>query len=139
MPTPQSKIIIDTNLWISYLLTKDVSRLDKIIAGSKLTLVFSEELINEFVEVTQRKKFVKYFPLDDVEKLLIKIKKRAIFISVVSKVSICRDVKDNFLLALALDSNATHLLTGDKDLLVLKKYGNTKILTLTDYISETGL
>jgi len=135
MRTQKNRVIIDTNLWISFLLTKDFSTFDNIIARNKLTLIFSQELVDEFVEVTQRDKFRKYFPLKDVENLLLKIKNRAIFITVTSDVSICRDVKDNFLLALAMDSNATHLITGDKDLLVLEKFGSTKILTMNEYLT----
>lgn len=134
MRTQKNRVIIDTNLWISFLLTKDFSTFDNIIAHNKLTLIFSQELVDEFVEVTQRDKFRKYFPLKDVENLLLKIKNRALFINVISNVSICRDIKDNFLLALAMDSNATHLITGDKDLLVLKKFGNTEILTMNEYL-----
>jgi len=136
MRIQKNKVIIDTNLWINFLLTKDFSRFDRIIASNKLTLIFSQELVDEFVEVTQRDRFRKYFALEDVENLLIKIRNRAIFITVTSEVTACRDVKDNFLLALAIDSKATHLITGDKDLLVLEKYGNTKILTINEYLTD---
>jgi len=139
MRVPQNRVIIDTNLWISFLLTSDLSKFDSILANNKITLIFSQELVEEFVEVTQRNKFKKYFALDDVENLLIKMRSRALFISVKSKVEVCRDVKDNFLLALALDSKATHLITGDKDLLVLKNYGNTKIVTMNEYLTETNI
>ncbi len=76
----KDRVIIDTNLWISFLLTKNFTKLDTIISDKKLILLFSQELIDEIVEVTQRKKFRKYFPLDDVESLMIKIKSRAEFI-----------------------------------------------------------
>jgi len=135
----KNKIIVDTNLWISFLLTIDLSILDTILVNNKITLLFSEELIEEFVEVTQRIKFRKYFALDEVEELLIKMRSRALFVSVKSRVEVCRDVKDNFLLALAVDGKATHLITGDKDLLVLRMYGNTKILTINEYVSETKI
>jgi predicted nucleic acid-binding protein len=49
-------------------------------------------------------------------------------------VDVCRDPKDNFLLALAVDSGADFLLTGDKDLLVLKIYNNTIITTIGDFL-----
>jgi putative PIN family toxin of toxin-antitoxin system len=136
MRIQKNKVIIDTNLWINFLLTKDLSRFDRIIAVNKLTLIFSQELVDEFVEVTQRDRFRKYFALEDVENLLIKIRHRATFVTVTSEVTACRDVKDNFLLALAIDSKATHLITGDKDLLVLQKYGNTKILTINEYLTD---
>ena len=57
MENPKNKVIIDTNLWISFLLTKDLSIFDKIIAVNKLTLIFIQELVDEFVEVSQRSKF----------------------------------------------------------------------------------
>ena len=72
MPKPKDRVIIDTNLWLSFLLTKDLSKFDSIIANSEVTLIFSQELVDEIVEVTQRVKFRKYFKLDDVESLLLK-------------------------------------------------------------------
>ena len=134
MPKQKDRVIIDTNLWISFLLTKDFSKFDSIIADNQITILFSEELIDEILEVTQRVKFRKYFKLDDFESFLLKIKLRSAFIDVISVINKCRDSKDNFLLSLAIDGNATHLLTGDKDLLILKKFGQTKILTITEYL-----
>ena len=136
MPKPKDRVIIDTNLWLSFLLTKDLSKFDTIIANSEVTLIFSQELVDEIVEVTQRIKFRRYFKLDDVESLLLKLKARAIYINVTSEVLACRDSKDNFLLALSIDGNATHLLTGDKDLLILKKFGKTRILSVTEYLDK---
>ncbi|MBC7510057.1 MAG: putative toxin-antitoxin system toxin component, PIN family [Ferruginibacter sp.] len=74
----------------------------------------------EIVEVTQRCKFRKYFDVDDVESLLLKIKVRSIFIDVTIQINVCRNSKDNFLLFLSADGNATQLLTGDRDLLIIK-------------------
>ncbi len=71
------------------------------------------------MEVTQRSKFRKYFAFDDIESLLLKIRTRAIFVDVTSRTTACRYPKDNFLLSLAVDSKATHLITGDKHLLIL--------------------
>lgn len=76
--------------------------------------------MNEFVEVAQRPKFKNYFSVAALEFLLEQINLRAVFIEVKSEIAICRDPKDNFLLALSSDGNATHLITGDKDLLDLK-------------------
>jgi putative PIN family toxin of toxin-antitoxin system len=135
MAKQRDRIIIDTNLWISFLLTKDLSKLDSIIDTRKAVLIFSQELLDELIEVTQRKKFIKYFDPDDVANLLSMIRSRADLVEVESIVASCRDLKDNFLLSLALDARATHLITGDKDLLVLEKFGKTKILTIADYLS----
>jgi len=45
-------------------------------------------------------------------------------------VSECRESKYNILLNLVIDSKADYLATGDKDLLVLKRIGKTRIITL---------
>jgi predicted nucleic acid-binding protein len=42
-------------------------------------------------------------------------------------------------LALAKDGKADYLLTGDKDLLDLEKFGRTKIKTIINFISEVKL
>lgn len=61
------------------------------------------------------------------------------FIKVKSKVNICRDSKDDFLLALAIDGKADFLITGDKDLLVLAKIENTRIITMSEYLEKNIL
>ncbi len=136
MPKQKDRVIIDTNLWISFLLTRDFSKFDSIIADNEITLLFSEELVNEIIEVTQRIKFRKYFKLDEVESLMLMIKTRALLVDVTSEIHKCRDPKDNFLLSLSMDGNATHLLTGDKDLLILKRFGQTKIIKIAEYLGE---
>jgi uncharacterized protein len=133
MLKPIDRLVIDTNLWISYLLTKDLAKLNSIIANNEIELIISQELIDEIIEVTQRPKFKKYFDLDDVELLIKLLIDKALFINTKSQVNICRDPKDNFLLALAKDGKATHLLTGDKDLLVLEKFEKIKIIKISDY------
>ena len=42
----------------------------------------------------------------------------------------CRDANDDFLLSIAVDSQADYLVTGDKDLLSLVSIQNTKIITI---------
>ncbi len=48
----------------------------------------------------------------------------------------CRDIKDNFLLNLAIDSNADYLVTGDSDLLELKSIRDTRIVTISQLKDE---
>ena len=135
MPKLKDRVIIDTNLWISFLINNDYFKLDKTLSDKLATLLYSQELIDEFIEVAQRPKFRRYFSADDLQALLLAMSDRAIFIDVSSTVTVCRDEKDNFLLALAKDGKASHLITGDKDLLVLKRFGKTKILTITEYLT----
>lgn len=135
MPKIKDRVIIHTNLWISFLLTKDLYKLDKIFSGESIVLLFSQELLDEFIEVASRPKFKKYFTFTVLENLLQQIRLQGEFIHVTSIIDICRDTKDNFLLSLAKDGGADYLLTGDNDLLILKKMGKTKILTFTEYTS----
>lgn len=135
MPQKKGRIIIDTNLWISFLLTNDYSKLDKLFSDESIVLLFSEELLEEFIEVAGRPKFKKYFSIRHLESLLGQIRLQGEFISVTSAINLCRDPKDNFLLSLAKDGQADFLITGDNDLLVLKKIDKTKILTFTEYLS----
>jgi hypothetical protein len=136
MPKKVDRVSIDTNLWISFLLTGNYSRLDILFADNQLTLLFSQELLEEFIEVSQRPKFKNYFDIADLQLLVLQIKERAEFIQVETTVTVCRDPKDNFLLALAQDGKATHLITGDKDLLDVKTFGETKILTIAEYLEK---
>ena len=134
MPKQKDRIIIDTNLWLSFLITKDNSGLDRIFSEDLATLLYSQELIDEFITVARRPKFRKYFSPEDLQNLLLSMSRRSVFIEATTYIDICRDPKDNFLLALAKDGKASHLLTGDKDLLDLKKFEKTKILTIKQYL-----
>jgi len=136
MPNTKHRAIFDTNIWVSFLLTNDFSKIDQLFKDNKLTLLFSQELLDEFLEVAQRPKFTKYFSTTDLQNLISKIRTKAEFVLVTSTFELCRDHKDNFLLALANDGRASHLITGDKDLLVLEKLNKTEILTMTDYFAQ---
>jgi putative PIN family toxin of toxin-antitoxin system len=136
MPNSPIRLIIDTNLWISFLITKDYSKLNSLLLSGRIILIFSSELLEEFVNVSQRPKLQKYFSQSDIQLLTELIDSYAEFVSVKTNVAICRDEKDNFLLSLAVDSNASYLLTGDKDLLELKSIEETSILTITDFFNQ---
>ncbi len=130
------KVILDTNLWISFLISKDFSFLDHFIEKDKIKLIFSEELFSEFLSVAKRSKFKKYFTAKDIKHLALIINKYGILVNVKTDINKCRDRKDNFLLNLAVDGNADYLATGDGDLLEVKTIGKTKILTINELIDE---
>ena len=134
MQNKVTRIIIDTNIWISFLITKDFTKLDEIIFSKQGTLIFSQELLDEFLEVVKRPKFKRFFSSSDIELILENIETYADFIHIITKTEKCRDPKDNFLLSLSIDGNADFLLTGDKDLLELKNVGKTSIMTISDFL-----
>jgi hypothetical protein len=127
------RVIIDTNLWISFLISKDFEFLDKFIIDRQISLIFCDELLTEFVDVIRRPRLKPYFSDHDIEMIIDFIFQYSDFFEISSVVDICRDKKDNFLLALSKDSMADYLLTGDKDLISLQEFGNTKIITLATF------
>jgi len=131
------RIILDTNLWISYLINKRLSQIDELIFDDRLTILFSEESLQEFIEVTNRLKFEKYFSKEDVINLLLLFDFYGELVEIKSNIEICRDPKDNFLLNLAVDGNADYLITGDKDLLEIGKIDQTSILTFKEFVEKT--
>jgi putative PIN family toxin of toxin-antitoxin system len=135
MPKTQTpKIIIDTNLWISFLIGKSFTNLKSLIVEKQIEIIISEQLLTEIRTVTQRPKLTKYFPQQKVKDFLEFLTSIAIKIEITSNVTLCRDPKDNFLLALAKDSKADYLLTGDRDLLILNRFENTEFLKYIDFI-----
>ncbi len=136
MQNKVSRIIIDTNLWISFLITRDFTKLDEIIFSRQGILVFSQELLDEFLSVAKRPKLRRFFSVSDIEEIIETIDEYADFVKVQTKIEVCRDPKDNFLLSLSVDGNADFLLTGDKDLLDLIKFGETTIITISEFLKK---
>lgn len=137
MPKSKSlRLVIDTNLWISFLISDRQRRLDSLLYLEKIRLLFSAELLDEIYTTITKPKLKKYFSANAMEEMLLNLETYIELIEVKSTVKVCRDIKDNFLLALSKDGKADYLLTGDKDLLDLAKYGKTKILTISKFMEE---
>jgi len=132
----KTKVIIDTNLWVSFLISRRFEKLDFLFSSRKICLLFSERSFSEFINVVRREKFRKYFSKDDIDELSIKMKNVAKIVQTTSVQTQCRDPKDNFLLELAVDGRADYLITGDKDLLELKTVDKTKIVKIEDFFRE---
>lgn len=133
---PKSKhqrIILDTNLWVSFIISNELRYLETLLFENRVRLLFSNELIQELKSTIGKPKLRKYFPDNSLEKMLNAFEPYVDFIHVKSKVDICRDPKDNFLLELAKDGKADYLLTGDMDLLEIKKFKQTEIVTFRNY------
>ncbi|MBI5916775.1 MAG: putative toxin-antitoxin system toxin component, PIN family [Bacteroidetes bacterium] len=122
------KVIIDTNLWLNFLITSRLVDLDPFFKDERILLVFSQELLEEFDEVARRPKFRRYFSEAQIDALLTQFEVYGTLILVASEVQVCRDPKDNFLLALAQDCQANFLVTKDDDLLILGSFGKTQIV-----------
>ena len=139
MPSQKpSKVIIDTNIWISFLIGKELQDLKDWIANEKVKIISTDQLINEIRLVTSRDKLKKYFNQDKVSDLISLLDILADKVKIKKIDKICRDPKDDFLLALAKESRANYLITGDKDLLDIRVYGRTKIVTVRQFKEKIG-
>ena len=92
------RVVIDTNIWISYLVGGLLQGLDEKILSKEVKVVVSEELLKELSEVSKRPKFNKIFTAERVKELFSLLDSYAIVVYPSQKVNICRDPKDNFLL-----------------------------------------
>ena len=131
------KIIIDTNLWVSFIISNKLTLLDRLLFSQKARLLFSKELVDEIASTITKPKLRRYFAGNGLEEMLTTLEPFIDLIEAQTSVSICRDPKDNFLLDLAQDGRADYLLTGDKDLLTIEKFGKTKIITISTFLETT--
>lgn len=99
-------------------------------------LTASEDTYNELTEVFLRPKFEKYALLADRLAFTRELQNILVFHEPTETVTDCRDPKDNKFLELAVAANASCIITGDNDLLVLHPFRNIPILNATDFIAR---
>ncbi|HAQ19824.1 MAG TPA: putative toxin-antitoxin system toxin component, PIN family [Prolixibacteraceae bacterium] len=75
----------------------------------------------------------KYFNPEQISEFFELLDESSVNVVIKTKTELCRDLKDNYLLSLAIDSNADFLITGDNDLLILSRIENTKIIKYSDF------
>jgi len=108
-------------------------RLYDLLINENLTIFYSRELLAEYESVISRKKFEKYIRQEQVSRFIGLVLTRLRPVEIKTLVRLSRDAKDNFLLSMSIDCGANYLVTGDPDLLVLKEFGKTKILSMTEF------
>ena len=127
------KVVIDTNIWISFLIGKLLAGFDDYILEGQLAVVISDEQLEEITTVLGRPKFRKHFSPDDIDEFLSLLYKSARIVKIHHTIKDCRDEKDNFILETALRGKADYIVTGDKDLLVLNPYRGKKIIGFREF------
>ena len=133
MANKNVRVIVDTNVWISFLIGKRLSNLKQHIVEEKVTIITSEQLLTEIKLVTQRAHLKKYFPKKAVEELIDLLETIAEKVEIKPTYTICRDPKDNFLFDLIHFSNADYLVTGDKDLLEHNPFKTAQVVTPNEF------
>ena len=129
------RLVVDANIWTSSLMTLPFRVRTEVFFDSESLLLVSEELFGELDDAIRKPYPAKRIRRADYENLVSRLRTNAELVNVRSVVDICRDPKDNYLLALAKDGNADYLLTGDDDLRVLKEFGKTKIMNMSEFES----
>lgn len=132
------RIIFDTNIWISYLIGKSLSQITEAIFTNRIRILYSDELMDELVTTLRRPKFQRYITSYQIEKVVQLLQSKGILIEVKEVPPVCRDPKDDFLLALARYGRADYLVSGDKDLLDIIVHHDTYICTATFFAKRIG-
>lgn len=138
MTNKKARVIFDTNVWISFLIGKRLSKIKQYISDGSITIITTEQLLTEIKIVTSRKKLKKYFPKKSVKDLIELLEIIAEEVEITPTHFINRDPKDNFLLDLIDFSQADFLITGDKDLLEHNSFKTAKILTPIEFEKQLG-
>ncbi len=128
------KVVIDTNVFISgAVFGGNPGRILKLIEDDKIQVVVSPPIELEIL-IKMAKFSVSKEVVSSLKALL---EQRAILVVPVKKVTVCRDPKDNMFLEASLESGADILITGDKDLLEMKEFKGTKILTPAEFLQKS--
>ncbi len=128
---PRCKVVVDTNVFISGILFGgNPEKVLEQIRNQIILLCISPSIAVEII--TKIKKFTQ----DDLvlKSLQSTITKNVLLVKPAKKVNICRDPKDNMYLEAVWESQADYLITGDKDLLTLKAFKKTKIVTPKEFL-----
>jgi putative PIN family toxin of toxin-antitoxin system len=129
------RVLIDTNLWISYLLTRnDKSTIRQVVQAclsGRVGLVVPRELVAELRVTVRYPHLVQRIRQDELELLLRQI--RAVgepppFLPEETP-RYSRDRKDDYLVAYGLLLEVDYLVTGDRDLLALGQIEQLHIVT----------
>lgn len=129
--------VIDTNTLISAFLSEhSTTKLayDKAKRSGKISA--SLDTYNELCEVFVRTKFDKYVSLPTRLNIINDIKELLEFREISEKITDCRDPKDNKFLELAIAANASCIITGDDDLLILNPFRNIPIINASNFLNN---
>lgn len=127
------RVVIDTNIWISFLIGKRLSGLHRHICDKQITVIISNIQLRELADVLNRPRIRKYISKELAEEFLELLCEMAVFVEPQRGASLCRNPKDDYLLYTALAAKADYLVSGDNDLLSLQTMGSTRILSFVDF------
>ncbi|MDA0244554.1 MAG: putative toxin-antitoxin system toxin component, PIN family [Chloroflexi bacterium] len=131
------RAVIDTNLIISYLLTQSetTSQLIAHWERGNFVYVISPAMLNELKEVVQRPRLRQHIKGDPAILLDLIEMEAELALNVPTLVGICRDPKDDPIIACAVGGQAAYLVTGDADLLTMVTYQGVTMMRVYDFVN----
>lgn len=131
------RIILDTNVWISFLIGHQLQMVRSIVTDIRFEVFVCPQLTKEIVDVAGRDKIRRYIQDGDVEDLMRIIRAFCHAVNVTNEAeSDIRDKKDLYLLSLAEEVDAAYIVSGDADLTVLQQHKNTRIITFSEFKNQ---
>jgi uncharacterized protein len=133
----RERVVIDTNALIGGLLlpaSVPAQAVRRVIAEDQL--LASDATIMELADVLARPKFDPYVTIRERQEFLRLFDRIAERIPIVHLVRACRDPKDDKFLELAVNGEASLIITGDADLLVLHPFRGIDVLKPADYLTR---
>jgi len=134
--TTDLRVVFDTNVVISaMLLPLSIPRraLDRAMREGRPLL--SAATTTELNEVIHLPKFDKYLSEEERIEFLTTLVHEAELVNVVETATDCRDPRDNKFLELAIAGRATHIVTGDSDLLVLHPFRGIIVVSPSTFLT----
>jgi uncharacterized protein len=131
------RVVFDTNVVVSaMMLLGSPPRRAFDAALQHGQLLVSEAMLEELDDVLRRPKLAQYVSEEQRLEFLAAYIRDAEDVLVTTRLRECRDPKDDKLLELAIAGKATHIVSGDQDLLTLSPFRGIVILTPADFLRE---
>jgi putative PIN family toxin of toxin-antitoxin system len=112
---------------------KTLRHLVQYIRNEQITIVTCEDQLEELSVAFRKPKLQKYFQPNQITTFFSFLKGVSQIVPIKAITPLCRDPKDDYLLALSITSKAHFLVTGDMDLLEMQQINNTNIIRYTDF------
>ena len=129
--------MLDTNVVVSAVLfPQSQPRLvvDNVIRQE--ALLISSATQSELDDVLLRNRFDRHLQRERRREFLNLVVQEAELVEISQSITACRDPKDNKFLELAVSGQATHIISGDSDLLTLHPFRGIPILTPRTFLLE---
>ena len=124
------KVIIDCNVWISFLLGFQKELMYNVLRNEHIDVYMCPQLIREIRDVANRPKIRSRIKDEDIDQLFGLIKTYCINKTILQQAVVAvRDPKDLYLLSLCETLDANYVISGDKDLLELQTHKKTRIVS----------